>query len=124
MNKRSRDVYEENELEECTKRVRMIDNASIGKKRSMALEEYIPNKRVKFEPVVTHELKAEEYRKVIIRLYKMNMRMNSKINFLKHESDYHKNKFKELEERVINKGIFSRKLTMPNGDMPRLQEVI
>lgn len=124
MNKRSRDEYEEKELEECTKRVKIIDNASIGKKRSMALEEYTPNKRVKFEPVVTHELKAEEYRKVIIRLYKMNMRMNSKINFLKHESDYYKNKFKELEERVINKGIFSRKLTMPNGDMPRLQEVI
>ena len=88
MNKRSRDEYEENELEECTKRVRMIDNASIGKKRSMALEEYMPNKRIKFEPVVTYELKAEEYRKVIVRLYKMNMRMNSKIKFLKHEADY------------------------------------
>lgn len=124
MNKRSRDEYEEKELEECTKRVKIIDNASIGKKRSMALEEYTPNKRVKFEPVVTHELKAEEYRKVIVRLYKMNMRINSKIKFLKHEADYYKNKFKELEERVINKGIFSRTLTLPNGDMPRLQEVI
>ena len=54
----------------------------------------------------------------------MNMRMNSKIKFLKHESDYYKNKYKELEERVINKGIFSRGLTLPNNNAPRLQEVI
>lgn len=124
MNKRSRDEYEENELEECTKRIRMIDNACISKKRSMVLEEYSPNKRAKFEPVVTYELKAEEYRKVIIRLYKMNIRMNSKIKFLKHEADYYKNKFKELEERVMNKGIFGRTLALPNNDVPRLQEVI
>ena len=67
MPKRRREP-EEDELETVAKRVHVLDNVVCGK-RSMALEEFVPNKRQRHEDVIKY--KAQEYRACIRKLYRI-----------------------------------------------------
>lgn len=122
--KRSRDKYEEEELEAVNKRICAIDTAVIGRKRCIAMEEYKSNKKQRIETVITHEMKADEYRSCIITLYKINKRLMAKNNFLTHESDYYKQKYQELENRILMHGINTRQISLENTNIPSIQEVV
>lgn len=122
--KRSRDKYEEKELETVNKRVREIDSAIIGRKRCFATEEYVSNKKQRLETVITHEMKAREYRSCIITLYKMNKRLMAKNNFLLHEAEYYKNKYNDLEKRCLSHCINNRQISLQTEKYPILQEVV
>lgn len=119
--KRSRD---EQELEAVNKRICAIDNATIGRKRCIAIEEYESNKKQRMETIITHQMKAHEYRSCIITLYKMNKRLMAKNNFLTHESDYYKQKYQELENRILMHGINTRQISLENTNTPNIQEVV
>ena len=122
--KRSRDKYEEEQLETVNKRVREIDTAVIGRKRCIAVEEYQSNKKQRVETVITHEMKAQEYRRCILTLYKMNKRLMAKNNLLAHEADYYKNKYHDLEKRCLSHGINNRQISLQRENYPILQEVV
>tara|TARA_E500000331_G_scaffold340147_1_gene371146 strand:- start:654 stop:1025 length:372 start_codon:yes stop_codon:yes gene_type:complete len=122
--KRNRDNYEEKELETVNKRIREIDTAVIGRKRGIAVEEYQSNKKQRVETVITHEMKAHEYRSCIITLYKMNKRIMAKNNLLLHEAEYYKNKYHDLEKRCLSHGITNRQISLQRENYPILQEVV
>jgi hypothetical protein len=122
--KRNRDKYEEEELETVNKRVCAIDSAIIGRKRCFATEEYVSNKKQRLETVITHEMKAHEYRSCIITLYKMNKRLMAKNNFLLHEAEYYKNKYNDLEKRCLSHCINNRQISLQTEKYPIHQEVV
>ena len=57
-------------------------------------------------------MKAHEYRRCILTLYKMNKRLMAKNNLLAHEADYYKNKYHDLEKRCLSHGINNRQILL------------
>ena len=114
MPKRGREPEEEQELNAVCKRVKQIDCTPVGQKRSLALEEFTPLKRQRTVlPIVTYQHKADEYRACIIQLFKMNKRLQAKVEFLKHEADTWHERYDELYNRTLAGAVGNKPLALP-----------
>lgn len=105
MPKRCREP-EEQELEEVTKRVCLIDSIPDENPRKRNFEfENTPNKRIRTVGPTPIKYKAHEYRNCIRKLYNMNKRLLHKLEIEKMHVKEAEGKFLHLKNEVKMRGI-------------------
>ena len=105
MPKRCREP-EEQELEEVTKRVCLIDSIPDENPRKRNFEfENAPNKRIRTVGPTPIKYKAHEYRDCIRKLYNMNKRLLHKLEIEKMHTKEAEEKFLHLKNEVKMRGI-------------------